>query len=103
MTTQATHTPTPWYVDERGNIRQQSTGNVLADMQDGTRVNRESRISKREMEANAAFIVRACNSHEKLVEALKGMLVPHEKGWNVTDWEIRCEAARAALREAGEA
>lgn len=47
--------------------------------------------------ANLDLILRAVNSHAALVEALRGMLDPREKRWKVTDWDIRCAAARAAL------
>ena len=58
--------------------------------------------------ANAAFIVRAVNSHDDLVEALKGSLVvmemlsiPDEFGAEVrAALTARIEAARAALARA---
>lgn len=57
-------------------------------------------------EANAAFIVRACNAHEKLAEALKGMV--REMNWLVSTGLIKrfdltqdlADAALAALANA---
>jgi hypothetical protein len=69
----------------------------------------EKRFTHEQVEANAAFIVRAVNSHEQLVTALHQILdtkpaygmnpnavvgSPHAIGWNVHD------IARAALAAA---
>ena len=59
-----THTPTPWEV-----IWKTSVGNkevVVADL--------DCLPNNDENEANAAFIVRACNAHYDLVEALEMLL-----------------------------
>ena len=57
------HTPTPWFAD--GIIIESKSGNIglmnLARPED-------------ESKANAAFIVKACNMHKELVEALKEVL-----------------------------
>lgn len=60
------HTPTPWQV-----IPDYSQENVyrLWDL-DG---NFHDDTSPETMDANACFIVRACNAHEELVKALKEM------------------------------
>lgn len=52
------HTPTPWRIAGKGTIR-------AGDGWIGT-------LNWRNRDANAEFLVRAVNSHEDLVEALKG-------------------------------
>jgi hypothetical protein len=63
------HTPTPWKVvktpkQEGGNITQIYGG-------DGFEVVTRVRSAERSTAKNAAFIVKAVNSHEELLEALK--------------------------------
>lgn len=81
------HTPTPWGVPDGGTqptITTADESKHIATMAD----------TGDEMEANAAFIVRAVNCHEALVAALKGLV---ERG---TDSPVHL-AAEAALRAAG--
>ncbi|HXP63987.1 MAG TPA: hypothetical protein VN815_00815 [Steroidobacteraceae bacterium] len=54
------HTPTPWFV--MGNSIQTKGGNYIADL--------SSPRGSQERDANAAFIVKAVNNHDALVEAL---------------------------------
>lgn len=57
------HTPTPWNVEGRGNAK------ARCFIEAG-----EFRIVEcvtRDHDANAAFIVRACNAHDDLVAALR--------------------------------
>lgn len=70
MTTQ--HTPTPWKVCDIAVNDQWHVGSTIgaADPADGRRVCDVSRIPAN-YQANAAFIVRACNAHDALVAALK--------------------------------
>ena len=62
-----THTPTPWTVSENdatkiyGNRNDQPYSYMVADTYG----------YKDEREANAAFIVRACNNHNQLVNLLE--------------------------------
>ncbi len=77
------HTPTPWQLSKRGEIERASTGTPVGVDTDGK---------------NAAFIVRACNAHEALVEALQGVLqlLPAEsQGEGPSAWP---EKARAVLK-----
>lgn len=102
------HTPTPWVRDPRSGrttmvYSDDATGSAIADCAPSM-VHR----SQAECEANAAFIVRACNAHDELVEALSALLslhgTPHQDEWlnpqafkfaqDVTD------KARAALSKA---
>ena len=36
----------------------------------------------------------------ELLSALEGLLLPHEQGWKVTDWDLRRDQARAAIAKA---
>jgi len=70
-----THTPGPWVNDEGLHNMMEfriysPTGRVIARLQDFTTF----REDVEEAEANAAFIVRACNAHEELVKALETLL-----------------------------
>jgi hypothetical protein len=82
------HTPTPWVVSAPGIITapkaMQDIGHVCYTGTDGG------------TDANAAFIVRACNSHDDLVMALAKLVA--EPG----DPDYRAQA-RAALAKAGAA
>lgn len=67
MTTQPKHTPTPWTVDRESD----STNHYImgANDEDIAKVFLED-MRGDEGNNNSAFIVRACNSHAALVEAL---------------------------------
>lgn len=83
MTT-AQHTPTPWaYIkatvpDNTGGYDYAITvdGKIIAEVFQHTGWDDEKtgKYETQPVEANAAFIVRACNSHDALVEALEGNL-----------------------------
>ena len=60
--TNAKHTPTPWFY---------SNGEVY-DIKDN-QICLVSYYQDGRVKANAAFIVRACNSHDALVEALEAL------------------------------
>ena len=61
----AEHTPTPW-------IRRESKSDVIwIEDGNGRVVMHNSSVKDPEDQANAAFIVRAVNAHEELVEALR--------------------------------
>lgn len=111
------HTPTPWLrvgqtvyaLDETGNCNRFST------RVEGGWVWRSSaqvgasgdRTPEAELNANAEFIVRACNSHDALLEALRRMLGRYVELVNCGDcgsWNPETEAeviaARAAIARA---
>ena len=58
------HYPTPWFIDEDEN-----GDRIIVDSLEGGLI-----IARQPNEANAAFIVRAVNSHEELLEAMKNCL-----------------------------
>lgn len=92
MTTQShpmhpQHTPTPWHVSPLDSSR------YMVCHDDGFVIATVSPEGNRTL-ANAAFIVRACNSHAQLVAALERLAAAGEKyGWDVSE-------ARAALASA---
>jgi hypothetical protein len=109
------HTPTPWtFNDTDGTIRADANsvsdqmgdyrGSIIADLKpalgcdEWTGSAREH--ARAETEANAAFIVRACNAHDDLVAALSAFVndPPHPLG--VEWWEL-IDKARAELAKAG--
>ena len=87
-----THTPTPWTLNaEREKIED-------ADGEFVTRLSLSRYHDDRAdpiAEANAAFIVRACNSHDELVAALRALLRDGEHD------DDAINAAHAALAKAG--
>jgi hypothetical protein len=97
--TNTRHTPTPW-----------SLQNGLICALNGRAIIDPGHIAgetEEECEANAAFIVRAVNNHEALVESLKGFLSPFD-GWDMENFFkradpatlVRVTKARAALANA---
>ncbi len=60
------HTPTPWHQDERVFITGPDENMAIVKCLG---------MDDRKREANAAFIVTACNAHERLVEALQASTI----------------------------
>ncbi len=99
------HTPTPWKVGRDNSLFPMAGGKrswVIAQMA-------QCRTDKAG-QANAAFIVRACNSHEELVKALEWALLFVEQsdeaeiskwgGESLAHFRKDMEQARAALAKA---
>ena len=110
-------TPTPWHVEEQTN----SVGQLLyfsVEHPDGPYrgtvcnvfpAEHIGGITESEARANAAFIVRACNSHAALVEALgrclDSMIFEYPNGMPAqltrhSDWNNAVSSARTALAAA---
>jgi hypothetical protein len=71
------HTPTPWTVSPAiwtGARSIRANGGLLHIGWASCRDDRDAPQDKAVTQANAAFIVQACNSHEKLIEALDYLL-----------------------------
>lgn len=66
-----THTPTPW-IHNLKRDRIESNGEKL--LVNGVALPCGNHPKSTEATANAQFIVQACNAHEELVAALKGLL-----------------------------
>lgn len=86
----AQHTPTPWSVD-RGLVIRDAEGKWVANVDGGN-----DAVSK----TRAAFIVRACNAHDDLVEAL--CVIRMSAGWQLMAKETR-HLVDTALAKAGAA
>lgn len=84
------HTPAPWRVeaDEKGGEIQGY--DIRTDSEEI--VGQEGILGGPIGEANAAFIVRAVNAHEALVDALRGALY-----WNRERPQLWMDAARSAI------
>ena len=94
-TGQAAHTPTPWI------IASQIAGEGIWIESEGDEPEEICKVSaettgEKEAKANAAFIVRACNSHAALVEALELVDDMWANNGEPTDEHIR--RIRAALK-----
>lgn len=98
---EATHTPTPWFVKERLGILEiresvspdQDVIAVLHGIRPG--------IAK-DIRANAAFICKAVSNHESLLEALRELLVGARKAMSGSYYEQEPSVikARAAIAKA---
>jgi len=85
MTTQ--HTPTPWQHGE-GICEHKIYSITRPELDEIARCYGDS---AKEAHDNAAFIVRACNAHEGLIEALERI------AWHELTWKESRDVARAAL------
>ena len=94
------HTKTPWYADtfeedDIINIRARTGGGITEHVVYMNKAGNDA--------ANAAFIVKACNSHEVLVEALKGLMASISGGKKSCGHDFTCvcsgDKARKALAQ----
>ncbi len=67
------HTPTPWKAQQGLSSTSPRLEIVRADLSAFVAQVHRTHDGNKEAEANAAFIVRACNSHDALVEALSAL------------------------------
>jgi len=67
MTDTSAHTPGPWVIDKYGSV----THGRECVSANGFSMVMSPGDGQNEAKANAAFIVRACNSHYQLVESLR--------------------------------
>jgi hypothetical protein len=93
MKTTDTHTPTPWYA---ANWTCHAPVTILID--DASDLTGKRVIAECEREEDAAFIVRACNSHEQLIQALRDIINYAE---SCDDDSVELDNARLALAAAG--
>ena len=76
------HTPTPYYAPVESAVKHGfPRWDIIA--KDGDSIARIARVfpvgnSKKKRQANADFIVTACNNHEALLDALEYMIDMHE-------------------------
>ena len=104
--TNTQHTPTPWYISETRlkttiEIYIDGWGYTLADC-DASHSSLADKVGIEEVEANAAFIVKAVNCHDELLKALEGMLQIFLDVDDSADFENMktVKAARAAIAKA---
>jgi hypothetical protein len=99
------HTPTPWTA-KGYDVRAGQAGRMIAYTgPHHTPDDQYPKGCKLEDEANAAFIVKAVNCHDELVEALENCLSAFEThyvaGEKLSDiYSARIERARAAIAKA---
>lgn len=107
------HTPTPWQLQDGLSNRNITTseGDCIARVDMAIEQDEQGKWHPNHevTEANAAFIVRACNSHEALVEALGYYVAQHRK-WRFDlpernendgkEWNRTLAIAEAALGKA---
>lgn len=102
------HTPTPWIVTDQLTanglphrwIADCGANNAIVTQQTGNVASREH------AQANAAFIVKACNCHDQLVQALQRFAVWNNgspcfceaDGWNRNDHGGQCSPACRSTR-----
>lgn len=95
------HTDTPWTFDGHGI---NADGERIAKMSQAPYIYDTGLPVRNEIfDANANFIVRACNSHAELLEALEHALplLQREDLWdNTGDWFIAQRKAIAAIAKA---
>lgn len=98
------HTPTPWewLRDDRCTSKLKGCvvhagSAIVAEVLAKAMINSQSKS-----EANAEFIVRACNSHDALVDALKKMVIWHDSihSWTRPHAPLPRLEAITAAREA---
>lgn len=91
-----THTPTPWIVVNGLNMPEIRANNTsIADI----RFNGHNEVHG---QANAAFIVRAVNSHEALLASLKELVTLIENNPTVFDTWPRLRAVQAIAKAEGQ-
>jgi len=91
------NTPTPWVIEPNGscfNVLRESGGSGHHLILVGMEYNQEG-----EHEANAVFIVRAVNAHEKLLAAVKMVFEAADDGGGMTDidWDMLRDAYNIGL------
>jgi hypothetical protein len=103
-TKQTAHTPTPWQYDEDAlhvfvnGSGVEGDGAVICEVWPGF-----GSGESKEREANAAFIVRACNAHDDLVAALRGLVNADVDRLSDQAYAILLCDANCALAKAGAA
>jgi hypothetical protein len=94
------HTPTPWLIEGATvyALNEGGTNRMSFNMQGGWKHGSDDfRTTYGELEANAAFIVRACNAHADLVMALERLIEAWE---SYEDFGQPVKEAMAALARA---
>lgn len=108
----AVHTPTPWFAKRSGWSTVYIEARIRPGILQEVAACGPTEAGMEQQDANAAFIVRACNAHDQLVAALKAVTdvldafgnlpdgLMHPSPWNQHKVEEKVAAARAALAAA---
>jgi len=89
----SSHTPTPWGWESLENrVRIEGNGYCVAIMQKG--------MDRQTTEANAAFIVRAVNSHEELLDVMRFIIEMNEKTGAERNMPVAIRLAKKAIAKA---
>jgi len=93
------HTSLPWSINTKalGLIESESAHRSCAS---ASSYSDGSEAAHEENEANAAFIVKACNNHQKLLDAMKGLVASISGGEKPCGHDFTCVCAGDAAREA---
>lgn len=104
--TESKHTETPWEVDGMEVWAKTKQGRIrIADVGGSYGYKTKDGIIE-EIKANAALIVRAVNTHDELLEAVKNLasladsLVNGDGNDKIGEWERALYAAQNAIRKA---
>lgn len=92
----ASHTPTPWRVEKRVTKGQFVITHHIVSLKGDHIAN----VTPCDVDANAAFIARACNSHAELLSALEAMLAYIKSPIVPELCEQACAKAEAAIAKA---
>ena len=97
------HTPTPWIDETASNPLSSTDGRhyIWSDMDNEN----DKCVAIVPDEANAAFIVRACNAHDELVATMRQIVIEATESPNCDAVRVALilQQARAALAKAGAA
>ena len=96
----STHTPGPWTVDKYSRIITPTREVLLVS---GVALPSGNHPKIEEADANAAFIVRACNTHEDLVKACKATIAHRGKDFLDNTIEPYAGLVRAIAKAEGRA
>lgn len=95
--TQTKHTPLPWMVDNRRSIVKVRSEKREVAVLSGRL---DSEHGRETIQANAAFIARACNSHDELLEALENIVKYAEQGCDCLCDAKELENAKIIIKKA---
>lgn len=99
------HTPTPYYYEEEYGTIHGSDSFEICGINTRMSSAKGMDFCYAEQAANAEFIVRACNSHDELVEALKdaiSLLEDRFDGMGITQKEMFTDMKKAITKARGQ-
>ena len=94
----AEHTPTPWVVDSEEGVPGIFADDGVIVCYTGEVAGISRHFQRENCEADAAFIVLACNAHDELVTFAEAFLLHCGPGGTDSPLEARCRAALAKVQ-----